>query len=399
MARIISIVNQKGGTGKSACTANLAVGLAQKNMKVLIVDADPQSDVSAGFGYRDCDDSNETLTVLMDAVMKDEDIPSDCYIRHQAEGIDIICSNIGLAGTEVQLVNAMSREYVLKQILYGIKDQYDAIIIDCMPSLGMITINALAASDEVLIPVEASYLPIKGLQQLLKTIGKVRKQINPKLQVGGILFTMVDAHTNDARNNMELLRNVYGSQIHIFDNYIPFSVRMKEAVREGQSIFSYDPKGKATIGGYWESTGRSDIGDTYDSVLSILQLGLLVTSLLLLFVSVLGQINIGLSSLEQRTHELLIRRAIGASRTNIVALVLGSQLILSIFVCFAAILISLILVHCIGVLLPVDSPVGTPSYPISVAVVAVAVSVLTALLGGLLPALKAAKLEPALALR
>ena len=128
----------------------------------------------------------------------------------------------------------------------GIKDQYDAVIIDCMPSLGMITINALAASDEVLIPVEASYLPIKGLQQLLKTIGKVRKQINPKLQVGGILFTMVDAHTNDARNNMELLRNVYGSQIHIFDNYIPFSVRMKEAVREGQSIFSYDPKGKAT---------------------------------------------------------------------------------------------------------------------------------------------------------
>ena len=245
MARIISIVNQKGGTGKSACTANLAVGLAQKNMKVLIVDADPQSDVSAGFGYRDCDDSNETLTALMDAVMKDEDIPSECFIRHQAEGIDIICSNIGLAGTEVQLVNAMSREYVLKQILYGIKDQYDVVIIDCMPSLGMITINALAASDEVLIPVEASYLPIKGLQQLLKTIGKVRKQINPKLQVGGILFTMVDAHTNDARNNMELLRNVYGSQIHIFDNYIPFSVRMKEAVREGQSIFSYDPKGKA----------------------------------------------------------------------------------------------------------------------------------------------------------
>jgi len=166
MARIISIVNQKGGTGKSACTANLAVGLAQKNMKVLIVDADPQSDVSAGFGYRDCDESNETLTALMDTVMKDEDIPSDCYI-------------IGLAGTEVQLVNAMSREYVLKQILYGIKDQYDAIIIDCMPSLGMITINALAASDEVLIPVEASYLPIKGLQQLEKldrTVDEIRRR-------------------------------------------------------------------------------------------------------------------------------------------------------------------------------------------------------------------------------
>lgn len=154
-----------------------------------------------------------------------------------------------------------------------------------------------------------------------------------------------------------------------------------------------------SIGGHLESAGRSDIGDTYDSVLFILQLGLLVTALLLLFVSVLGQINIGLSSLEQRTHELLIRRAIGASRTNIVSLVLGSQLILSVFVCFVAILLSLIVVHCIGLTLPVDSPVGTPSYPISVAVVAVTVSVLTALFGGLLPALKAAKLEPALALR
>ena len=139
--------------------------------------------VSAGFGFRDCDNSNETLTTLMEMVLSDEDIPEDCFIQHTEEGIDIICSNIGLAGTEVQLVNAMSREFVLKQILNRVKDRYDTILIDCMPSLGMITINALAASDEVLIPVEASYLPIKGLQQLLKTIGKVRRQINPKLRV------------------------------------------------------------------------------------------------------------------------------------------------------------------------------------------------------------------------
>lgn len=244
MARIISIVNQKGGTGKSACAANLGVGLALMNKKVLIVDADSQWDVSASLGYRNCDESNETLTDLMELVLSDEELPEDCFIQHQEEGVDIICSNIGLAGLEVQLVNAMSREFVLKQIINQMKDQYDFILIDCMPSLGMLTINALAASDEVLIPVEASYLPIKGLQQLLKTIGKVRRQINPKLEIAGILFTMVDTHTNDARNNMELLQNSYGRQIHIFDQYIPFSVRMKEAVREGQSIFKYDGKGK-----------------------------------------------------------------------------------------------------------------------------------------------------------
>ena len=245
MAKIISVVNQKGGTGKSACAANLGVGLADKGKRVLIVDADPQSDVSASFGYRDCDDSEETLTALMEMVLGDEELPAGCFIRHSEENVDMICSNIGLAGTEVQLVNAMSREFVLKQILNKVKDQYDAILLDCMPSLGMITINALAASDEVLIPVEASYLPIKGLQQLLKTIGKVRRQINPGLQIAGILFSMVDAHTNDAKNNMELLHQAYGSRIRVFDTYIPFSVRMKEAVREGQSIFKYEPKGRA----------------------------------------------------------------------------------------------------------------------------------------------------------
>lgn len=154
-----------------------------------------------------------------------------------------------------------------------------------------------------------------------------------------------------------------------------------------------------TIGGDLEYSGRSDVGNTYDSVLYILQIGLLMTSFLLLFVSILGQINIGLASLEQRTQELLIRRAIGASRASIVLLVLGSQLILSVFVCAVSILISIFLVQGIGMYLPADSPVSSPDYPIPAAMTAVLASAATALLGGLLPALKAAKLEPALALR
>ena len=244
MARIISIVNQKGGTGKSACTANLAVGLAQKNKKVLIVDADPQSDVSAGFGYRDCDDSNETLTALMDTVMKDEDIPSDCYIRHQAEGIDIICSNIGLAGTEVQLVNAMSREYVLKQILYGIKDQYDAVIIDCMPSLGMLTINALSAADSVLIPVQPQYYAADGLMELLKVVKGIHQRFNPDLQIEGILFTMDNCRYNNAKRNKQAIKTTYGSDIKIFEQTIPRTESLAETASEGVSIFAYDGKSK-----------------------------------------------------------------------------------------------------------------------------------------------------------
>ena len=154
-----------------------------------------------------------------------------------------------------------------------------------------------------------------------------------------------------------------------------------------------------TIGGTLVPSGRSDLGESYASVLSILQMGLLVTAVLLLFVSILGQINIGLSSLEQRTHELLIRRAIGASQGNIVFLVLGSQMILSIFVCIAAILLSFSLVEYIGLFLPVDSPVTVPGYPLDAAVTAVGASVMTALLGGLFPAIKASRLEPALVLR
>jgi chromosome partitioning protein len=202
MSRVIAVCSQKGGVGKSSLTVNIGVGLARLGKKVLIVDADPQSDASASLGFRDMDESEETLSELIVKTMVDEALPDDLYIQHQEEGVDVLPSNIGLAGVEVQMINVMSREFILKQILAKVRDDYEIILIDNMPSLGMLTVNSLAAADEVLIPVEASYLPIKGLQQLLKTVGKVRKQINPKLRIGGIVFNMVDARTREHRENM-----------------------------------------------------------------------------------------------------------------------------------------------------------------------------------------------------
>ena len=245
MCRVISVCSQKGGVGKSCLTVNIAVGLARIGNKVLVIDADPQSDASASLGFRDMDESDETLSELMLMVLEDEELPVELFIRKQQEGVDIITSNIDLADVEVKLVNVLSREFVLKQILSKVKEHYDYIIIDNMPSLGMIMINSLAAADEVLIPVEASYLPMKGLQQLLRTVGKVRKQINPKLRIGGIVFNMVDLRTREHKENMEQLRDTYGRQLKIYNTVIPSSIRLEECSKVGESIFKYDSKGKA----------------------------------------------------------------------------------------------------------------------------------------------------------
>ena len=165
-------------------------------------------------------------------------------ILSHEEGVDLMPGNIELAGLEVSMVNLMSRELLLKSMLYEIRDAYDYILIDCMPSLGMLTINALAASDEVITPVQAAYLPAKGLEQFLLTVSKVRRQINQELEMGGILLSMVDARTNYAKEIMALIRETYGSYIPIFKTQIPFSVRAAEASAAGCSIFAYDPRGK-----------------------------------------------------------------------------------------------------------------------------------------------------------
>ena len=243
-ANIIAIANQKGGVDKTTTCANLGIGLAQEGKNVLLIDSDPQGSLTISLGHDRPDQLPVTLSDLMEKIMQEQPIDPGEGILHHKEGVDLIPANISLSGMEVSLVNAMSREKILKQYLDGVKRQYDYVLIDCMPSLGMLTINALAAADSVLIPVQAQYLPAKGMEQLLQTINRVKRQINPKLKIDGILLTMVDNRTTYAKEISALLRDTYGAKLKVFGTDIPHSVRAAEISAEGKSIYAHDPKGK-----------------------------------------------------------------------------------------------------------------------------------------------------------
>ena len=243
-ATVIVVTNQKGGVGKSTTCENLGIGLAMEGKKVLLVDTDPQGSLTISMGWQQPDELPTTLSTLRQKAMNDQPIQPGEGILHHAEGVDLLPANIELAGLEVALVNSMNREKMLKQVLESAKREYDYILLDCMPSLGMLTINALAAADTTLIPVQAQYLSAKGLEQLLQTVGKVRRQINPKLKIEGILLTMTDSRTNYGKQIDTLIRQAYGSKIKVFDQTIPRSVRAAETSAAGKSIFQHDPKGK-----------------------------------------------------------------------------------------------------------------------------------------------------------
>ncbi len=238
----IAIVNQKGGVGKSTTAVNLGAGLTRQGKKVLLIDADGQANLTEMLGWQQPDELSPTLSTLLEQIIADRPISPLDGILHHKEGMDLMPANIELSGLEVSLVNTMSRETVLRTYLSEVKRGYDYILIDCSPSLGMLTLNALTAADKVIIPVQSHYLPVKGLEQLLKTVGKVQRQLNANLQISGILITMVESRTNFSKDISALVRQAYGKGIHVFDTEIPRGIKAAEMSAEGASIFAFEPR-------------------------------------------------------------------------------------------------------------------------------------------------------------
>ena len=259
--KVIALTNQKGGVGKTTTAVNLGVSLAKQGKSVLLVDADAQANLTMALGYTKTDNLPITLSDIMQDIIDGKSVDVQESILHTDEGVDLLPSCVELAGVETTLIDTKNRESVLKACISKVKKNYDYVLIDCMPALGMLTINGLAAADSVIIPNQPHYFSIKGLEQLLRSVSKVKRQINPNLRIDGILMTMVMPRTKITQTVISTVKNAYGRNIKIFDTQIPFSIRAVEATAEGKSIFAYDKSGK--VAAAYEQFGKevAEIGE------------------------------------------------------------------------------------------------------------------------------------------
>ncbi|MCI6019534.1 MAG: AAA family ATPase [Clostridiales bacterium] len=242
MCRVIAIANQKGGVAKTTTTINLGVGLAKTGKRVALIDADPQGHLTMGLGFPK--NLRVTLKSMMENVIMGLEFDPKEAVLHHEEGIDLIPSNKLLSGLDMSLFTVEDREHVLKEYLQLLEDDYDYILIDCMPSLGMLTINALSAADSVLIPVQPQFYAADGLMELLKVVKGIHQRFNPGLEIEGILFTMDSGRYNNAKRNKQAVKDAYGAELKIFEQTIPRTEALAETASEGVSIFAYDAKGK-----------------------------------------------------------------------------------------------------------------------------------------------------------